>query len=135
MIERVLDQGNPELVVYGTAGRTETETRPGRAPRTVIRRPEPVHFRVTHPDGIAPRAPEYFQMQEFSARVLAGRIIRPASPSRPARLRVVCADPRGQPRPRNGLLKSNFGGVGQFTIQPTKAFTVFRGPPRTVPSR
>ena len=91
----------------------------------VIRRPEPAYFRVTHPDGIDPGPPEYLQIQEFEAAILAARVLPPASPSEGHRLRFVCADCRTQPPPKGGLLMSNFGGVGQFAIGYLQRLEVF----------
>ena len=41
-------------------------------------------FRVTHPDGIDPGPPEYLQIQEFEAAILAARVLR-----RPRRLKAT----------------------------------------------
>ena len=124
--------GDPELIVFGTAGRSVTESRPGTGgivnTVTVTRRPEPAYFQVAHPDGIDPNPPEYLQMQEFQAAILAARILPPASLSEPHRLRVVCGDRRTQPPPKGGLLMSNFGGVGQFAIGHLKRLEVFAPP-------
>ena len=80
---------------------------------------------MTHPDGIDPNPPEYLQIQEFEAAILAAHVLPPASPSEGHRLRFVCADRRTQPPPKGGLLMSNFGGVGQFAIGHLQRLEVF----------
>jgi hypothetical protein len=119
--------GNPELIVFGTAGGSPTAGGP-----PIPRRPEPAFWRVSHPEGIAPGQPEFCQMQEFQAWMVAARILPPAEAGGRPRLRFVCADRRGQPDQRT-ILQSNFGGVGQFTIERGTSISLFPGPDRTLP--
>ena len=109
----------PELIVFGTAARVETESHQvgGGTPFTVKvkRRAEPAFFRISHPGGVDPTPPQFLQMQEFKAEVVAGRILPGAPPSGRPRLRLVCADRRSQPF-NNSLLMSNFGAIGQFAV-------------------
>ena len=95
--------GDPELIVRDRRSYRYRAVRDWRHPEhgPCLRRPEPAYFRVTHPDGIDPGPPEYLQIQEFEAAILAARP-PPASPSEGHRLRFVCADCRTQPPPKAG---------------------------------
>ena len=117
------DDRDGRLVVFGTAGWSESATvtvGDQTFTRTVKRRAEPALFSVSHPGGIdltfggRGHGAEFLQMQEFAARMIAARLLRPTRPRFGPRVRFVCADDRRQPI--NGKLTSNFGGVGQFRV-------------------
>jgi hypothetical protein len=110
MISARVPDGDRELIVFGTAGAPPTSGRP-----PTPKRPEPAFWRVTHPEGIEPGQPQFCQMQEFEATMVAARILPAAGSGGRPRLRFVCADRRMQPGEETH--KSNFGGVGQFTIE------------------
>jgi hypothetical protein len=118
----VLPRSGTELLVYGQAGRLESQTHTVGTTTyttTTIRRQEPAIFRILDPGGIDAKfgsgGAEVFPLQEFQASVVEARLLQPASPLGADRVRFVCTDNKDQDLPPKDPM-TTFGGVGEFTL-------------------
>ena len=109
----MLAASDDRAYVFGTGGWIERRKRSA----SVVHRPEPALFRVSHPAGIdtsfGRNGADRLEMPEFEASVVAARIVRTRRSS--IQIRFVSADLRSRPHPSNGRQYSNFGVIGQFT--------------------